>query len=256
MPKVINTEVGSSGYSNFVRKFGRVDNIGAEAICWDGGNGYSGWLDAEEDIEVFSSSDLDKAGGIGVQYLQFTGQGNDGIEKTYSVMLNGITPVLLSTTDLGVKFQTIYTAQVFNIEGTNKSPLASENAANQGTITIRSATTLAVMALILPNLGRTQMLIWRCPKDHYAESMKVSIYPIGGKAIVAKLMARDTAVGSWICVGQIDVVNDIASIVNPFPDYISPGTDLCLVIVPGGVGTTCSSQMWFNKKPIRNYEAS
>lgn len=257
MPKVLSTEPGASGYSNQLRKFGRVSMGATEAILWDGANGYEGWLPNEEDIEWSSDSVDDVVGGSGVSYLQFTGQGKDGIEKTYSGIINGASWIKLSVQDPEILFDSIYTGQCVNTENLtlhlNESPLVSDGAANHGTITIRSVTTQKIMALILPNLGRTQMMIWRCPLDHYAEFKKISIYPTSGKPVIVKLMARDNLAVSWVCVGQIDFDGDIASITHPFPDYISPGTDLCLVATAEQVSTNISSQMWINKKPITGY---
>ena len=48
MPEVSNeitlANFGSDGYKNSIRKFGRVSMGAAEAIWWDGANGYDGWL--------------------------------------------------------------------------------------------------------------------------------------------------------------------------------------------------------------------
>lgn len=254
MPKVtVDTtlEPYKNGFRGSIRKFGRVVGAGAvDTVVWDGATPYLGWLAAEDDIEIVSDDAADAVGGLGCQYLQITGQGEDGIEKTYSMTLNGTTPVLLSTTDPGVKFDVIYTAQCVNTEGTNLLPTSAASA-NLGTITIRSATTPTnVMAIIKPNRGRTQMVIWRCPSDKYGEFEKMSIYPISGKPLAARLMGRDDKTLSWICFGEIDFSDTSQSIKHPFPDYISPGTDLCLVITPTAASTTCSAQMWIKTYPI------
>jgi hypothetical protein len=129
MPKVVtpnNLEnFGRAYYTDTVRKFGRITGlaIGATAIIHDGGNGYDGWLNdiaegTEEDISIVSDSPSDVyvdglGGHAGAELCQFTGQGADGIEKTYVVPLDGVTPVLLSTTDAGVLFQSIYSGQTY-----------------------------------------------------------------------------------------------------------------------------------------------
>lgn len=252
MPIVLNEEIGRSGYVDIVRKFARAENFTGELIVWDGVNGYDGWLDVEEDIEWSSNSEADILGGAGVDYLQFTGQGEDGIEKTYYGEVLGTTWNRLSNTDAGVLFNCIYTAQCLNTQGLNTSPLSTGGSANSGTITIRSVTTQRVMAIILPNLGRTQMQIWRCPSDSWAEFHKIDIYPTSGKPVLCKLMARNDISQSWICVGQVDFDGGAVSIVHPFPDYISPGTDLCLVAVAEQAGTNISTQMWIKKMKIRD----
>lgn len=251
MPVVNEMYPGQIGYNRFKRKFGRVFNIANESVVWDGNSAYDGWLTTEEDISIVSTSEQDKLGGTGTSYIQFTGQGVDGIEKTYSMLLNGTTPVLLSATDPGVKFSTIYTAQTFNVEGLNKSPTIT--AANTGTISIKSVSTNKTMAIIRPNLGRTQMMIWRCPKDHFAELLKVSLYPVSGKPVVVKFMVRVGGINnSWFCMGQVDTErsNEIEWVL---PEYILPGTDFCLVCIPGQPGTNMSAQMWINQKEISQY---
>lgn len=246
MPKVINTDIGSSQYSDGSRKFGRVVNAGAtQTVVWDGLTPYEGFLPSEEDIQVVSSSTLDTVGGTGCQYVQFTGQGEDGKEKTYSVTLNGTTPVLLSATDPTIKFNCVYTAQCLNVEGTNTSPISGANA---GDITISSVTTGKTMALIKQNLGRTQMMVYRMPSDRYGEFEKISIYPDGNRPVLAQLWVRDSIEFSWICVGQIDIDNQVASITHPFPDYISPSTDIMLTVTPEQTGTNISAQWWLKKK--------
>jgi len=256
-------DFGAGTYKNIVRKFGRVDLPAAtEAILWDGANGYDGWLAAEEDIEWSSSSVLDVAGQNGVSVIFFTGQGNDGMEKTYQGVVNGQTWTKISDTpaDVGIKFKTIYTGQAVGVEGLNNSPLvgatpAVNGSANLGTITIRSVSTQKIMGLILPNLGRTQMMLWRCPADHYAEFKKISIYPVSGKPVLVKLMARDQLGVSWLCLGQIDTEIDIPSITFPLPQYVSPGTDICIVITSTQANTVASAQMWIKKLTIPEYEA-
>jgi hypothetical protein len=267
MPKVVtpnNLEnFGRAYYTDTVRKFGRITGlaIGATAIIHDGGNGYDGWLNdiaegTEEDISIVSDSPSDVyvdglGGHAGAELCQFTGQGADGIEKTYVVPLDGVTPVLLSTTDAGVLFQSIYTAQTY---GGTKDPVAAVTA-NVGTITISSATSGKTMAIILPGLARTQMMIWRCPKDHYAELDKIDVYPVLGKPALIKVMGRSNiTLGSWLTIGQLDVdAGGDVNITHPFPDYIAPGADLVVAITAGNNTVTCSAQMWIKKKPILNY---
>jgi hypothetical protein len=243
---------GEVSYKSLVRKFGRIAAATASpVILWDGGNGYNGWLPTEEDVQAVSTSIQDNPAGTGAYVLQFTGQGEDGLEKTFQMILNGTTAVKVSDTDPEVKFDVIYTAQVFSLNGLNLSPVT--NVANLGTITISSVTTGRTMALIKPNLGRTQMMIWRCPKDQYAEFIKVDVYPDGLKAVKAQIFGRSNKLASWICVGQVDIEQGQVQIPHPFPDYIGPGVDICLVVVPEQADTNVSAQFWIKKKPIINY---
>ena len=220
-------------------------------VSLDGANGYDGWLDSEEDIEWASDDPQDAPGGAGCNFIQFTGQGANGLEKTYYGILNGTSWTQLSLTDPTVKFNCIYTATCRNTEGiagnASRSPLASGACANIGTITIRSVTTGKTLAIINPNQGRTQMMIWRCPSDHWGQFKKVSIYPSAGKPLVARLMGRIGVEASWVCLGAIDFDGNIASITHPMPDYIPPGTDICLTVTPEGIGTNCSAQFWVEK---------
>lgn len=255
---------GEGGYSDVVRKFGRISGlaIGATGIVWDGGNGYNGWLnditeDTEEDLEVFSSSSLDVyvdglGGHAGAELAQITTQGKDGIEQTNVVPLNGITPVRFSTHHSGFKFQVGYTAQTY---GGPKNPTDNLQG-NQGTITFRSVTSQRIIAIIKPHLGRTQMMIWRCPKDHYGEFHKIDLYPVSGKPVTLKLLARSArTLWSWLAVGQIDTSGDgTIHITHPFPDYIRPGTDLCVVATATVATADCSAQMWIKKIKIDRYE--
>ncbi len=268
MSKVVTPDnlanFGRAYFKNNLRKFGRIENLGPTntAIVWDGGNGYEGWLndlgiDTEEPLSIVSSSASDvyvdgEGGHAGAELCQWTGQGADGLEKTYIVPLNGTTPVLTSVIDPGVLWQVVYTAQTY---GGVKDPIAAVTA-NVGTITISSATSGKVMAIILPGLARTQMMIWRCPKDHYGEFKKIDIYPVSTKPAVLKLMGRSNlTLGSWLVVGQLDADDAGAiSVTHPFPDYIAPGSDLCLVVTAGAKAVDCSAQMWIEKKPILEYD--
>ena len=247
-------EFGGEGYTNFVRKFGRIDGAAATpTIVWDGTTPYEGWLPSEEFITIVSDSGEDQAGGDGGTHVILTGQGEDGIEKSYILPLNGTTPVNINDIDPGVKFDIIYTAQFFNLDSPNPNLSPTVDPANRGNITISSLSG-KTMAVIKAGLGRTQMMIWRCPADKYAEFNKVSIYPDANKPVLAQIWARDSKKSSWVVVGQIDIQDSIASITHPFPDYISPGTDICLVVVPEQTNTNISAQMWIEKKDIENYD--
>lgn len=255
MPKYIEETPGADGYRNFVRKFGRVEEAPASpVIVGDSTTPYEGWLAEEEALIIVSDSGQDAPGGTGTTHIIITGQGEDGIEKMYIIPLNGITPVDMETIDAGVKFDTVYSALTANLDIPNNNLSPTVNPANTGNITISSKLTGKTMAVIKAGLGRTQMMIWRCPIDAYAEFEKISIYPDAAKPVLAQIWARDSKISSWIVVGQIDVRDNIASITNPLPGYISPGTDLCLIVVPEQAGTSVSAQMWIEKKPIDNYE--
>lgn len=265
MPIVIRPKdlanFGAGNYDNDVRKFGRVVNAGAvPTVVWDGSTPYEGWLPSEETLVIVSTSDEDKPGGAGIQYLEWTGQGEDGIEKVYSIILDGTTPVESITSDPNIKWDIIYTSQGLNTEGSNLSPTPTPTPAdlpaNRGTITIKSKTTDKIMAQINPGNGRTQMMIYRVPKDNYGEITKIDAYPTSGstKPIVAELWGRNNKTLSWINFGLVDMLNDIASIDFPTPSYLSPGFDICIVIKPEQTATDCSAQMWIKKKPIMNYE--
>lgn len=259
MAKVSNDSFGVGGFDTFVRKFAR--NVGLandqEAVMWDGDSAYDGWLEAEEDVEWSSSSAEDAPGGTGCQYIQFTGQGANGIEKTYSGQLNGLSWTKLSDVDAGVLFDIIYTAQCYNVEGYagngSLKPMLSEGSANIGVVTIRSVTTQKTMAQIRIGRGRTQMMLWRCPADHYAKFVKFDLYPSDNQPFVGKLMGRASKELSWICVGELDSDDFELNITHPLPDYVGPGYDLCLVVTAGSGGANCSSQMWIEKLPIPNY---
>lgn len=253
---------GEGLYKNNVRKFGRIVNAGiSPAIVWDGANGYTGWLnditpDTEEYLSIVSTSAddvyVDGLGGhAGAELVQYTGQGADGIQKTSVVPLNGLTPVITSSFHLGELFQTVYTAQTY---GGLKNPTALVKS-NVGTITISSATSGRVMAIIQPGLARTNMMIWRCPKDHYGEFKGIDIYPVSGKPAEIKLFSRTAlTLSSWLCVGQVDVSGDHdVTIQHLLDDYIPPGADLIVVITAAQTATNCSAQMWIEKKPIPRY---
>lgn len=250
---------GESGYRNRVRKFARIENFGiGTAIMWDGANGviaqpdYPGWLEAESLVKAVSSSVNDAAGGSGAYALEILGQGDDGIEKTEVIILTGIVPV-----ESTKKFSVIYSAQVVNLDAVvnlNTSPIGG---ANDGLIQIyKTDVPTTVMAAIKANLGRTQMAIWRCPKDKYAEFKKIGVYPQSGKPVIAQLWARGNITESWINVGQIDQDGFLAEPEWPEgnEEYISPGTDLCLVIVAGQTGTSASSLLWVKMFDIPNYD--
>lgn len=261
MPQVIESRPGSNGFSKYVRKFARSENLsgGDEAVMWDGNTeAFVGWLDSEEDIEWASDSAEDAAGGTGCNYLQFTGQGEDGIEKTYSGELTGLTWNQLSVEDAGVLFDIIYTAQCINTEGESgaatRSPLVSNGCANIGTITIRSVTTQTVLAKIKPGRGRTQMMVWRCPSDTWARFEKIDVYPSDNQAFTVRLMGRTGKEYSWLCIGEIYADNYEVAIVHPFPDYVAPGVDLALVVEAGSNGASCAAQMWLEKVANPNYE--
>lgn len=258
------TTAGSTGYRNRVRKFARVTDLDVPAVMWDGANGaisqpdYQGWLADEDLVGCVSGSDLDAEGDVGAYALQITGQGNDGIEKTDVVFLEGTTPVFSTQ-----KFQIIYTAQVINLDAQvngNTSPVnnpPNSYSANRGLIQIYSkAAPTKIMAAIKAGLGRTQMAIWRCPKNKYGEFRKIGIYPESGKAIIAQLFARNNINESWVNVGQFDQDGFIAEPSWPegSEEYISPGTDLCLVILPGVNTVNASSLLWVKLFDTPNYD--
>lgn len=255
---------GSAGYRNRVRKFARVTNLDVPAVMWDGANGaisqpdYQGWLVDEDIVGCVSGSALDAEGSVGAYALQITGQGNNGIEKSEVVILEGLTPVFTTG-----KFQIVYTAQVINLDAQtngNISPVQNpplSYVANRGLIQMYSqADPTKIMAAIKVGLGRTQMAIWRCPKNKYGEFRKIGVYPESGKAIISQLFARSNINESWINVGQFDQDGFIVEPSWPkgSEEYISPGTDLCLVILPGVNTVNASGILWANLYDIPNYD--
>lgn len=259
MPLFEEKSVGERGFNDYTRKFGRCGNINTESVVWDGAtnnvqNQYDGWLPSEEDIEWFSTSEEDKPGGTGVSDLFFTGQGDDGLNKVFVGKMNGTTPVRISqdVVNPDVRMNIIFTAQAINLDvgNANLFPLVDQGCANAGQITIRSVTTQKIMAIILPNLGRTQMMIWRCESNAYGKFRKIDVYHTDNQPTVFKLMGRRDKTRSWICLGQIDMEDNVVKIKHPLPDYIEPGTDLCLTADPGSGGTSISAQMWIERIPI------
>jgi len=248
---------GSEGYRNNVRKFARVDGFSGTGVMWDGANGiisqpdYQGWLEAEEIVEAVSTSINDAVGGSGAYALQIRGQAEDGIEKTEVIILQGQVPVQ----SVG-KFSIIYSAQVINTDAVTNGNTSPINGCNDGQVTVYPASQITrIMAAILPNLGRTQMAVWRCPKNKYAEFQKIGVYPQSGKPIIGQLFARNSINESWINVGQLDEDGFLTEPSWPEGnrEYITPGTDLCLVIVTAQ-STNASSLLWVKMFDIENYE--
>jgi len=253
-------EFGISSYRNRVRKFARIEKFTGTGIMWDGANGdidqpdYQGWLESEQLVTCVSDSAEDAVGGSGAYALQITGQGEDGIEKVENVILTGEDAV-----DSEGKFITVYRAQVINMDAItngNTSPITGDNgAANIGLVTIVSKPEpTRVMAAIIPGLGRTQMAIWRCPKNKYGQFTKIGVYPESGKPIVAQLFARGSINESWINVGQFDQDGFLAEPEWPvgLEEYIAPGTDLCLV-VKAAQATNATSLLWVRLFDIPRY---
>ncbi len=254
----ILAEAGATGYGGRVRKFARVEGFLGTGVMWDGANGgigqpdYQGWLEAEDIVTAVSTSVNDAVGGTGAYALQVKGQAEDGIEKTEVLILTGLIPV-----DSIGKFSIVYSAQVINLDAIANGNTSPINGANNGLVTIVSKTEpTRVMAAILPNLGRTQMAVWRCPKDHWGQFEKIGIYPESNKPIVGQLWARSGINESWINVGQLDLDGFITEPSWPVgnEEYISPGTDLCLVLT-AAQATNASSLLWVKLFKIPNYDA-
>jgi len=249
---------GSRGYRNNVRKFARITGVTGEAVMWDGGNGavgrpsYDAWFKTEQTVECFSASANDTIGGSGTYIVEVTGQGEDGLEKTDTVQIDGATPV-----EFTEKFVIIYRARTINPNAWNDGNNLPIDGANDGAITIRSkAEPTKIMAYIQANKGQTQMAIWRCPANKYAEFVKLGVYPqSGNQGSVAKLMARNSIDESWLNVGELDEDGFLTEPEWPEGnrEYISPGTDLCLVVNSTQSGNF-SSLLWVKMFDIENYE--
>ena len=251
MPKVTDDRFGHESYENNVRKFCRLENgvAGTWNFCWEEGNGYNGILDTEDDIEIYCESVNDTDGGSHAFEVIITGQGNDGIMKSYSIPTGGQSWVKLSTLDSGVKFKEIYRAKA---KSNTKTPV---DGSNEGKIIIRSVTNQYTMAVITAGSGQTQMGFFRVPANKFGLFKKYVVSPDANRPFQLDFRLQDTPEESWRTSGTLDFGESLSIDVDyPIDLYFGPGAAIFVAIKPEQSSTTATVQFFIELRDIPNYD--
>lgn len=130
-----------------------ITAIGGEQVIWHSSETWTPLASAEI-MSVVSASTDDAAGGTGMQTLGVYGLDENDLEVNEVVTLNGTTPVLTTN-----RYSYIKRAIVVS---------AGSNARNVGIITLTSADTSSIQAVVAPTDGCTQQMIYKVPANKTA----------------------------------------------------------------------------------------
>jgi hypothetical protein len=221
-PKPADLAAVADSYENYVLKFGRA-SITAESVIWNGGGAYTGYLAAENKVQVVSDSVDDKAAGGGALTVRLIGQGDDGIEKREDITLNGTTPVE-SLEDFAI----VYGFLVRTTEDANQF-----TGPNHGTIdAYETGTPANVMAKINPTNGSALMCVYRVPVDKYAEIKHMDVYPVAAQPVVLSVNIKPLPNLAWLKVAEADFDQTTLNFILSEPVFIAPRADINLSVSP------------------------
>lgn len=213
----------------YISRPGRIVDVDATispADVWAGGGLYTGFLDAADDLEVFSDSVEDNPAGIGMGSFRTFGLDAEYAGLNEDVILDGTTPVPLTQPYLRLH------------QLTGKTAGTASN--NTGTITVRSiATPTNVLAVIAPGVGSTEQATWTVPAARYAvvQARTVSATRVSGagaKLVSVAWWTRRFGDTCWRCISPINVSTDAgAHVAGLYSNMIklNPKDDMVLRII-------------------------
>lgn len=226
------------GYINNLFKFGRAGALPltTERIIWNTSGAYNGILANESALSIVSSSALDKAAGGGATQLVFFYQGEDGLEKTKVVTLNGDTPVDIPAGEVlaDVSYRAFITASENNDD---------LNGANIGDITCYETGTPAnILWQISAGEGQTLMCFYRVPSNKFFEVIKVKAFPEGLKSTLIRVRIKTNKTYPWRVQGTADTLNNIAAVeIEDVPQVIRPGGYIAITASAAQADTNVSA---------------
>jgi len=149
--------LGWTGGHSTVTSFGRNTDVDAATTpedIWAGGGLYTGFpsgaLSTAEPLSIVSSSAADAAAGTGMRTLYIEGLDATGRVQIEVVTLNGVTPVVTTTTWY----------RAFRASGIS----GGSGQTNAGTVTIKHATTTAnVFVVITPGTAQSHSAVYTVP---------------------------------------------------------------------------------------------
>lgn len=228
---------------------------GTQCDLWEGTAALYPWPTAPVELEMVSTSAAD----VGPASVLVSGLTTTFAEQSASVVLNGLTPVLLP---LGATWYRINS--VAQLTPTN--PIT--RAANVGRISIRVAGGGAELAVILPDQGKANQWVQTVPAGYKGirGNLVVRLAPPEGGAPTSRSASFEfcaaTPTGAWINSGAIDCLNSTTLVVGWEPNVgrFAAGTDICCRIARvAGAGTTfdcsCASVIIFirDDQPLYGY---
>lgn len=239
-----------ASYSNFVLKFGRKTGVGATPlILYSGGTPYTGWLSPENNVIAVSASADDKSGSGGAVVITVIGQGDNGIEITEDITLDGTDPSVATVN----KFAIVYRAFVKTTEDID--PILGPN---HGTISIyESGTPLNICAYIDEHVlgttigaGQTTMCIYRIPINKYGEFLSIGLYVDAGKSGIIVAKTRTSITAPWLTKATFSIFQGSIIENNISPGFIAPGSDIILLVVSSASGTSIDGSFELKLKDL------
>lgn len=243
-----NPAVVALSYDRYVFKFGRGVIGAARGVVWDGGAAapdYLGWLTEEAACEVISSSGDDDVGGAGALTIVVTGQGDDGLEISETVIMTGAV-----AKDLVNDYKIIYRAYVATTG--DDSPVTGSN---HGIITIRKKAGPVNMAQILALKGQTYMALYRIPSNMYGELTDVFFTANEGKGIEIEVMRRRnmTTMNGWRGIMSFDLFEGTANQnIKDDPLFLYPGEDIAVIATSAAASAALSGHFSIKLTPLAN----
>lgn len=197
IPYIIAVERGLIPGEEVVDKFGYnpdIDSGSAPETVWNGGGLYTGFpMTAPEQLEIFSSSANDTAGGTGARTVLISNLQREGIRQPdVTITLDGTTPVSLG-------------AETYDRCTRMRVLEVGTSGYNEGEITLRHATTTENVFAVMPSeSGATQIAAYTVPAGYELEILDVNVSLIrengatGSARVALRQRQYDAGTGAWL----------------------------------------------------------